>query len=140
MRIMLLAAAAIAVSAFPSASEAGHVSGSGIPDAKTSVGTLPPSIGQLSGPSIDEGLRGCFSGGRFGDGHRGSRHGRADLCEQGFAGGWAWYGGSTYDDRDWAPDSGNDWWHDRPDRAFPRWMSHNEDCARQWYAGDTLSC
>jgi hypothetical protein len=27
-----------------------------------------------------------------------------------------------------------------PDRAFPRWMSRNQDCARRWYSGDVLTC
>ena len=30
--------------------------------------------------------------------------------------------------------------HDRPDRAYPAWMRHNEGCPRQWYAADTLRC
>jgi hypothetical protein len=53
-----------------------------------------------------------------------------------------WNGGewALYNNRSWQPDSYNDWWHDRPDRAFPQWMSHNQDCARPWYSGDTLRC
>jgi hypothetical protein len=53
-----------------------------------------------------------------------------------------WYGGewALYNNRSWSPDSYNDWWHDRPDRAYPAWMRHNEGCARQWYAADTLRC
>lgn len=53
-----------------------------------------------------------------------------------------WYGGdwAYANNRSWAPDSYNDWWHDEPWRAYPRWMMHNEGCARQWYAGDTLRC
>jgi hypothetical protein len=54
---------------------------------------------------------------------------------------------SGYDDqgdydanRSFDPDRWNDWWHERPERAFPRWMSHNQDCARQWYSGDVLTC
>src|SRR6185312_8467935 len=38
------------------------------------------------------------------------------------------------------PDKWNDWWHDRPDRAFPRWMTRNQDCARRWYSADVLTC
>ena len=53
-----------------------------------------------------------------------------------------WYGGewALYNNRSWEPDSYNDWWHDRPERSYPRWMSHNQDCARRWYSGDVLSC
>src|SRR5258705_4383723 len=28
--------------------------------------------------------------------------------------------------RSFDPDKWNDWWHDRPDRAYPRWMSRNQ--------------
>jgi hypothetical protein len=42
--------------------------------------------------------------------------------------------------RSFDPDRWNDWWHDRPDRAYPRWMSRNRDCARPWYSGDVLTC
>ena len=53
-----------------------------------------------------------------------------------------WYGGewALYNNRSFAPDSYNDWWHDRPDRAYPAWMRHNRDCQRQWFSGDVLSC
>ena len=40
----------------------------------------------------------------------------------------------------WKSDSFNDWWHDRPDRAYPRWVSANQNCERKWFAGDTLRC
>jgi hypothetical protein len=52
------------------------------------------------------------------------------------------YGGewALYNNRTWEPDSYNDWWHDRPDRAYPAWMRHNQDCQRMWFAGDTLRC
>jgi hypothetical protein len=42
--------------------------------------------------------------------------------------------------RSFDPDKWNDWWHDRPDRAFPRWMSRNQGCERPWYSGDVLTC
>jgi len=42
--------------------------------------------------------------------------------------------------RGFDPDKWNDWWHDRPDRAYPRWMSRNQDCSRRWYSGDVLTC
>lgn len=40
----------------------------------------------------------------------------------------------------WASDSYNDWWHDRPDRAFPRWLSANQDCQRQYWTGGGWRC
>lgn len=55
------------------------------------------------------------------------------------AGGYYDYG--DFDgNRSFDPDKWNDWWHDRPDRAYPRWMSRNQDCARPWYSGDVLTC
>ena len=40
----------------------------------------------------------------------------------------------------WRPDSFNDWWHERPNRAFPRWMQNNQNCERQWWGGGTWRC
>ena len=40
----------------------------------------------------------------------------------------------------WRSDSFNDWWHDRPDRAFPRWVASNRDCQRQYWAGGGWRC
>ena len=40
----------------------------------------------------------------------------------------------------WRSDSFNDWWHDRPDRAYPRWILSNQNCDKQWYQGDMLRC
>lgn len=67
----------------------------------------------------------------FGRDHRGSASVLLD-----------WYGGewALYNNRSFAPDSYNDWWHDRPDRAYPAWMRRNQDCSRQWYSGDVLRC
>jgi hypothetical protein len=54
-----------------------------------------------------------------------------------------WYEGgqwALYNNRSWLPDSYNDWWHDRPDRAFPRWVQNNQDCQRQWWSGGGWRC
>jgi hypothetical protein len=66
---------------------------------------------------------------------------------RGHGNGFAGYYSSGYNDygdydanRSFDPEKWNDWWHDRPDRAFPRWMSRNQDCARRWYSGDVLTC
>jgi hypothetical protein len=62
----------------------------------------------------------------------------------GFAAGYgygAYDGYSEFDgNRSFDPDQWNDWWHERPDRAFPRWLSRNQDCSRLWYRADVLSC
>jgi hypothetical protein len=52
-----------------------------------------------------------------------------------FGGEWA-----RWNNRSWEPSSYNDWWHDRPDRAFPRWMQSNQDCQRQWQGGGVWRC
>ena len=40
----------------------------------------------------------------------------------------------------WRPSSFNDWWHERPNRSFPRWMQNNQNCERQWWGGGTWRC
>ena len=51
---------------------------------------------------------------------------------------------SSYDDRDWAANSGNGWWNSRPDRAFPRWVQEQrgQACApeRMWWSGTGWHC
>lgn len=77
--------------------------------------------------------------------HRGGGHARdhADHRDGNrFAGAW-W--GSWYDpnlNRSWDSDSYNDWWHDRPDRAYPRWVQHNDGCdeGRMWQGGGAWRC
>ena len=73
--------------------------------------------------------------GRRGDGRR---HRGGDCI----AGGWGWYGGewALYNNRSWESDSYNDWWHDRPDRAFPRWVQNNQNCERIWSSGSGWRC
>ena len=73
------------------------------------------------------------------------RHFRHIHVGDGFGGGFA-YAGGYYDDgdfdgnRSFDPDLWNDWWHNRPDRAFPRWMRHNQDCQRLWWSGGGWRC
>ena len=49
--------------------------------------------------------------------------------------GWA-----LYNNRSFESDSYNDWWHDRPDRAYPRWMQANQNCDRLWWGGGAWRC
>lgn len=75
----------------------------------------------------------CAFGGRHD--RRGSR-GCDGAVVMGYYGGeWALYNNRTFE-----PDSYNDWWHDRPDRAYPRWMQSNQDCARMWWGGGGWRC
>jgi hypothetical protein len=53
-----------------------------------------------------------------------------------------WYEGgewALYNNRSFESDSYNDWWHDRPDRAFPRWVQ-NGKCERLWWSGGGWRC
>jgi hypothetical protein len=47
---------------------------------------------------------------------------------------------AQYNNRAFAQDAYNDWWHDNPNRSQPSWVRNNQDCQRQWFAGDTLRC
>jgi hypothetical protein len=72
-------------------------------------------------------------------------HGRMQVhVHRGYAAAYGYAGYNDYGDfdgnRSFDPDKWNDWWHDRPDRAYPRWMTRNSDCSRRWYSGDVLTC
>jgi len=74
--------------------------------------------------------------GRFANGGRGlDPRARTDVIMESYGGEWA-----LYNNRSFEPDSYNDWWHDRPDRAYPRWMTHNQDCERLWWSGGGWRC
>lgn len=102
------------------------------------VGSGRGDIGRVRG---DTKLQGCDV--RSGRGHRGdsgsSHRGRRGSCGSTNtwidAGEWA-----LYNNRSWESDSYNDWWHDQPWRSYPRWVSKNEDCQRQWWSGGGWRC
>jgi hypothetical protein len=72
-----------------------------------------------------------------GDRRHGDRRGPRGFDGAIYAGGWDRdYQGDTA----WRPGSFNDWWHDRPDRAFPRWMRNNQSCDRQYWTGAGWTC
>ena len=56
------------------------------------------------------------------------------------------FGDTIYIDREyqgdtaWRSTSFNDWWHEQPQRSFPRWMQNNSNCERKWWGGDALRC
>jgi hypothetical protein len=73
---------------------------------------------------------------RRGDRDRGRRSDTVVVGDFGYYGGdWA-----LNNNRSFESDSYNDWWHDRPDRAYPRWMSQNQDCQRQYWTGAGWRC
>jgi hypothetical protein len=71
------------------------------------------------------------------DGDRRGRHG-SDCAA--YLDAWSYYNPDF--NRSWDSDSYNDWWHDRPDRAYPRWVQHNEGCDpdRMWWSGRGWHC
>ncbi|MFL6728848.1 MAG: hypothetical protein ACJ8EZ_02835 [Sphingomicrobium sp.] len=95
--------------------------------------------GMPSGPLVRLGGNWAASGDRdrHHRRHHGDRRDRVDVI-----GGWGWSDGdwAYYNNRTWDSDSYNDWWHDRPDRSFPRWMQHNQNCERMWWSGGGWRC
>jgi hypothetical protein len=122
-------AAALAFSAAPATAR--HLTGTGIPDAKS-----PDFIGGLAG---NRDVLRCREGDR--DGRHMRRDGRFDCDGFAYADGeWA-----RYINRSWDPDSYNDWWNDRPDRAYPRWVQEQHargtcDPDRMWWSGSGWHC
>ena len=99
----------------------------------------PADAQPTAGPaaSVQSGFE---QGGRDGGRHDRGRHRRGDrvVVMDGFWGSpEAW---ALYNNRSFAPDSFNDWWHDRPDRAYPRWMQNNQNCDRMWWGGGVWRC
>jgi hypothetical protein len=78
------------------------------------------------------------SGGGFDGSHR--RHIHVDDGFDGAPWGWGYYDGDYDGNRQFDPDLWNDWWHNRPDRAFPRWIANNQNCERIWYSGAGWRC
>ena len=53
----------------------------------------------------------------------------------GYGGEWA-----LYNNRAFEPDSYNDWWHERTERSYPRWLQNNQNCERRWWGGGSWRC
>lgn len=143
MDFKLLAAAALAaaLALSPAPAAAQHLVGMGIPNARS-----PDFVG-VAGPPQRFLCRDGDGRHMRSDGDR--RHMRRDhrfncpIAGDGFAyadGEWA-----LYNNRSWEPDSYNDWWNDRPDRAFPRWVQEQHargtcDPDRMWWSGSGWHC
>jgi hypothetical protein len=140
MRMMWLAAAALAVISLPTQAPGQSFTGSAFTGGAFAGGSFasrtdrprfvaPPSPGDCR------------------DFRRGGHHGHRD---RGFGcggfGGWAYAdsGWAVTNNRSWDSDSYNDWWHDRPDRAFPRWVQEQRGgtCSedRMWWSGAGWHC
>ena len=112
------------------------------------ISAAPAAAQSLSGAGFTAGSAFHSSGNRSLTGvtvHRGGSNDRDDRRHhrRSRGDGFGVYVGPRdgYDlNRGWAPDSYNDWWHDRPDRAFPRWVGNNQKCERQWWSGSGWRC
>lgn len=121
-RITMLAVAALAAASLAGSASAQSLSGSPAPG--TGGVRIHSGFGDPGRPGrgpIDLGPRGA--------------RGTVYVNSFGAPEGWA-----LYNNRSFAPDSYNGWWHDRPDRSMPRWMSQNENCERRWWSGGGWRC
>lgn len=104
------------------------------------------SFGAISGGhAFRSGLSAVPANSRYSDFRRGGRHFRhirvTDFGPGYYPSGYYDYG--DYDaNRSFDPDKWNDWWHERPERAFPRWVWSNHNCSpdRMWYSGSGWRC
>jgi len=122
MHRVLLGIAAAAVAASP-------VSAQPLSDSNWSV-IHPPGF---VNPHVDRDHR------RHPGGHRG--YGDSQFFYGGY--GYGYYYPGDYDaNRSFDPDKWNDWWHERPERAFPRWVWRNQNCTedRMWWSGAGWRC
>ena len=78
---------------------------------------------------------------RFDRGDSHWRDGPQDRRRHGRFGGSVWLNQHVdYRDRTFEHDSYNDWWHERPHRAYPRWVADNRNCDRRWWSGGVWRC
>jgi hypothetical protein len=69
--------------------------------------------------------------------------GRSRDCVVGGGGSLGYLDYGDYDaNRSFDPDMWNDWWHERPYRAYPRWVQENQNCTpdRMWWSGTGWHC
>lgn len=126
---LLVAAATAALTLSTAPASAEHRAGVGIPDAKSSH-----FVGSTNSPDLGT----CDV---HADGRRDGRdHGI--HCD-----GWAYADGTwaLANNRSFEPNSYNDWWHDRLDRAYPRWVQEQRmrgSCEpdRMWWSGSGWHC
>ena len=122
MRVVLLAAAGlIAAAAFTTPAAAQSWGAAGF------TGVTAHSGNVTSWP----GFRGSFNGrhDRRRDGRRDGGYDAAYLYPPEYQG-----------DSAWRADGFNDWWHERPWRSYPAWMTRNKNCERMYWSGGGWTC
>ena len=141
MKSALLGAAVIAAASFALASPAPAQSFVAASITASSGVKESGFVGARSayGVQIHRGAAGFSSGST--DDFRRDRHGHGRDFAFGYAPGY--YDPGDYDaNRSFDPDKWNDWWHERPERSFPRWVWRNRDCTedRMWWSGAGWRC
>jgi Ni/Co efflux regulator RcnB len=123
MRYLLLGAAALFAAAVPASADAQRGDRTGF---NAGAGDHARDMVVRIHRGIDRGR----------DDDRDGRHhrGRFDRGDTYF--GYREYQGDSL----WGPKSFNDWWHDRPDRAYPAWVARNGKCERMWWSGGDWRC
>lgn len=96
------------------------------------------TAGAAAGVTVHRGIAGRFDS-DFGRGRRGHDGFRRDRRRD--RDGFVFLGDREYQgDTAWRHNSYNDWWHERPNRSFPRWVQNNQNCERQWWSGGGWRC
>jgi hypothetical protein len=133
--VLLVAAASLATFLIPGASAQALTNGSHFRNGPSA----PPGPFVSGRPAEGRFAPGFACDGRDMRRRDGRAHGAIDGCAA-FPAGWGYFDQDI--NRSWAPDSFNDWWNDRPDRAYPRWIFHNQDCTpdRMWWSGSGWHC
>ncbi|HEU5286059.1 MAG TPA: hypothetical protein VFU20_06055 [Sphingomicrobium sp.] len=93
------------------------------------------TVGAAAGVTVHRGQPGRFDRGFRRDGDRDDRRRHRGGDDFVFIYDRDWQG-----DTAWRANSYNDWWHERPWRAYPRWVRSNQDCERVWQGGGTWRC
>jgi hypothetical protein len=88
------------------------------------------AAGSAHGVTVHDGLPPQFRGDGRHDGNWRRRNGDSVF----------YYHRDYEGDTVWRANSFNDWWHDQPNRAFPRWMQNNQNCERMWWSGGGWRC
>lgn len=74
-------------------------------------------------------------------------NGNARLSGRTPDGAWGYYEGDYDANRSFDADKWNDWWHERTNRSYPRWVQESQaspsgtcDTSRMWWSGAGWHC
>ena len=131
MRALLLGAAA-SVAAFAVSAPAAALDP---PALQAGAGLHGVTVHRGSAVHFDRG-----HGGEWKDGDH-DRRDRRRFRRTVVIGPWGWSEPRDFDgNRSFDADRWNDWWHERPWRAYPRWVRSNDQCERVWQGGGVWRC